>query len=100
MARVCLYTDCFGCQHAYYGALVDGRCYWDGVVSWFENKVVQIGLTHGFSGDGEVQCEVSHGDCHDGWIGDVDCSLHVAPVLCLEEDVEIGHVEALELVQT
>jgi hypothetical protein len=42
----------------------------------------------------------NHGDCHDGWIGDVDCSLHVAPVLCLEEDVEIGHVEALELVQT
>lgn len=41
-----------------------------------------------------------HGDCHDGGIGNVDCSLHVAAVLCLEEDVEIGHIEALEFVQT
>jgi hypothetical protein len=78
MARVCLYTDCFGCQHAYYGALVDGRCYWDGVVSWFENKVVQIGLTHGFSGDGEVQCEVSllielGGHWMGGWMDGFPC---------------------------
>lgn len=49
----------FGGQHADYGALVDDRCHWDGVVSWFENQVVQVGLTHGGSGDGEVECEVS-----------------------------------------
>lgn len=40
-----------------------------------------------------------HGDCHDGGIGDEDCSVQVSAVGGCEHDVEGGDVEAFEFVQ-
>ena len=101
--------------------MVDVGGHGDGVIAWFEDKVVQVGVAHWLAGDGEVQGYVAllhvrlvvigkgiwlvgwgsyHGDGHHGGVGDVHSAIHIAAIHGLEHDMELCDVEALELIQT
>lgn len=46
-------------QHADNGSTVHRRGHWNSIVAWFENEIVEIGLTDCFAGNGKVEGEVA-----------------------------------------
>ena len=80
-----------GCYQSYNQGLVNGRLHAEVIVSGFEDQVLERRGTDKGASDEVVECHVSHGDCHNGGVGNIDCADHICAVCFgLGEDLEGG----------
>lgn len=91
-------------HHAQDGELVDAALHGQDVLARLENEVGDERVADGFAVDGEVHGDVAEVECHDRGVGDVDCTDEVGAVgedfVFAGEDLHVGDVEAIELVET